>query len=160
MHLRMSPFQFCGTPLGLPMAVPIPLLQTTSWVPACDWSKDRQGTSRAPVKSSPDGEGNGNPLQYSCLKNPWTEESGRLKSMGLHDWACVHEGGGRWVGSNKLVELKRKKKRKFPRDLLMQPLWVGEVRGPVQLHRPGTFIVCRISWVLTLWTLLSKKAYL
>ena len=30
--------------------------------------------------------------------------------MGLHDWACVHEGGGRWVGSNKVVELKKKKK--------------------------------------------------
>ena len=22
-------------------------------------------------------EGNGNPLQYSCLENPWTEEPGR-----------------------------------------------------------------------------------
>ena len=44
-------------------------------------------------------------------KNPWTEESGGLKSMGLHDWACVHEGGGRWVGSNKLVELKIKNKQ-------------------------------------------------
>ena len=43
-------------------------------------------------------------------KNPWTEESGGLKSIGLHDWACVHKGGGRWVGSNKLVELKKKKK--------------------------------------------------
>ena len=41
-------------------------------------------------------------------KNPWTEEPGGLQSMGLHDWACVHEGGGRWVGSNKLVELKKK----------------------------------------------------
>ena len=39
-------------------------------------------------------------------KSPWTEESGGLKSMGLHDWACVQEGGGRWVGSNKVVELK------------------------------------------------------
>ena len=28
------------------------------------------------------GEGNGYPLQYSCLRNPWTEESGRLQSMG------------------------------------------------------------------------------
>ena len=27
-------------------------------------------------------EGHGNPLQYSCLENPWTEESGRLQSMG------------------------------------------------------------------------------
>ena len=28
-------------------------------------------------------------------KSPWTEEPGGLQSMGLHDWACVHEGGGR-----------------------------------------------------------------
>ena len=28
------------------------------------------------------GEGNGNPFQYSCLENPWTEEPGRLQSMG------------------------------------------------------------------------------
>ena len=27
-------------------------------------------------------EGNGTPLQYSCLENPWTEEPGRLQSMG------------------------------------------------------------------------------
>ena len=36
------------------------------------------------------GEGNGTPLQYSCLKIPWTEEPGRLQSMGSlrlgHDW--------------------------------------------------------------------------
>ena len=29
------------------------------------------------------GEGNGNPLQYSCLRILWTQESGRLHSMGL-----------------------------------------------------------------------------
>ena len=33
---------------------------------------------------------NGTPLQYSCLENPWTEEPGRLQSMGSlragHDW--------------------------------------------------------------------------
>ena len=37
------------------------------------------------------GEGDGTPLQYSCLENPWTEEPGRLQSMGWlrvgHDWA-------------------------------------------------------------------------
>ena len=37
------------------------------------------------------GEGNGTPLQYACLENPWTEEPGRLQSMGSqrvgHDWA-------------------------------------------------------------------------
>ena len=29
------------------------------------------------------GEGNGNPPQYSCLGNPWTEEPGGLSSMRL-----------------------------------------------------------------------------
>ena len=37
------------------------------------------------------GEGNGAPLQYSCLENWWTEEPGRLQSMGSlgvgRDWA-------------------------------------------------------------------------
>ena len=28
------------------------------------------------------GEGNGYPLQYSCLKNSWTKELGWLQSMG------------------------------------------------------------------------------
>ena len=31
---------------------------------------------------STSGEGNGTPLQYSCLKNPMVEEPGRLQSMG------------------------------------------------------------------------------
>ena len=29
------------------------------------------------------GGGNGNPLWYSCLGNPWTEEPGRLQTMRL-----------------------------------------------------------------------------
>ena len=29
------------------------------------------------------GEGNGNPLQCSCLAIPWRKEHGRLQSMGL-----------------------------------------------------------------------------
>ena len=37
------------------------------------------------------GEGDGTPLEYSCLENPWMEEPGRLQSMGSlkvgHDWA-------------------------------------------------------------------------
>ena len=36
-------------------------------------------------------EGNGTPLQYSCLENPWTEEPGRLQSIGSlrvgKDWS-------------------------------------------------------------------------
>jgi len=35
------------------------------------------GSGRSP------GEGNGNPLQYSCLENPWTEEPGGLQTIGL-----------------------------------------------------------------------------
>ena len=37
------------------------------------------------------GEGNGTPLQYSCLEIPWTDEPRGLQSMGSlrvgHDWA-------------------------------------------------------------------------
>ena len=29
------------------------------------------------------GEGNRNPLQYSCLGGPWTEEPGRLQWVGV-----------------------------------------------------------------------------
>ena len=52
------------------------------------------------------GEGSGNPLQYSCLENPWMEEPGGLQSMGslgvgrteqLHfhfSLSCNGEGNG------------------------------------------------------------------
>ena len=52
-------------------------------------------------------------------KSPWTEESGGLKSMELHDWACVHEGGGRWVGSNKVVELRKKIKNELDNNAIL-----------------------------------------
>ena len=40
--------------------------------------------SSIPGWGRPPGEGNGNPLQYSCLeKSQWTEEPGGLQSMGL-----------------------------------------------------------------------------
>ena len=46
------------------------------------------GSGRSP------GDRNGNPHQYSCLKNPRTEELGRLQSKGSkrvrHDWAAKH----------------------------------------------------------------------
>ena len=42
-----------------------------------------QETGFQSLQTSPGG-GNGNPLQYSCLKVPWTEEPGRLQFMGLH----------------------------------------------------------------------------
>ena len=43
---------------------------------------------------SENGEGNGNPLQYSCLKIPWAEKPGGLQSTGWqrvsHDWTRMH----------------------------------------------------------------------
>ena len=42
---------------------------------AGDWGSI-PGSGRSP------GEGNGNPLQYSCLENPMDEEPGGLQSMG------------------------------------------------------------------------------
>ena len=36
-----------------------------------------------PGSGIPPERGNGNPLQYSCWRIPWTEESGRLQSTGL-----------------------------------------------------------------------------
>ena len=48
--------------------------------------------------------GNGNSLQYSCWKIPWTEEPGGLQSKGSqrvgHAWANTHKGNiryGNWV---------------------------------------------------------------
>ena len=38
-----------------------------------------------PGLERPPGEGNGNPLQYACLENPWTEEPGRLQPMGSQE---------------------------------------------------------------------------
>ena len=48
------------------------------------------GSGRSP------GEGNGNPLQYSAWRIPWTEEPGGLQSTGsqsrtrLGDFTCTH----------------------------------------------------------------------
>ena len=49
-------------------------------------------------REDPPGEGNGNRLQYSCLQIAWTEEPGRVQSIGyatpLLD-ATVHIQHGR-----------------------------------------------------------------
>ena len=54
------------------------------------WRRQRRPGLDPWVWKSPGG-GNGNPLQYSCLKNPWTEKPGGLQSMESqtvrHDWA-------------------------------------------------------------------------
>ena len=42
---------------------------------------DKRDMSSIPGSGRSPGGGNDNPLQYSCLENPWTEESGRLWSI-------------------------------------------------------------------------------
>ena len=71
--------------------------RTQSWVQLCPiWrlGKDglRAGVQRPGTSTAQEfTHTNGTPLQYSCLENPWTEEPGRLRSMGSlrvgHDWA-------------------------------------------------------------------------
>ena len=45
-------------------------------------AEDARDAGSIPALGRSPGEGNGNPLQYSCLENPWTEEPGGLQSMG------------------------------------------------------------------------------
>ena len=53
------------------------------------WLSSKESPANAGDKSSISGSGkspgeiNGNPLQYSCLETPWTEEPGGLQSKGL-----------------------------------------------------------------------------
>ena len=57
------------------------------------WTQEKKPTAALSLSSpySQSGEGNGTPLQYSCLENPWTGEPGRLQSMRSlrvgNDWA-------------------------------------------------------------------------
>ena len=53
------------------------------WRLSCNKSACRSGDMGSiPDSGRSPGEGNGNPLQYSCLGNPWTEEPSGLQSMG------------------------------------------------------------------------------
>ena len=88
-------------------------LQFDFWVGKFPWRKDRLSTPvflgfpggsdskeytcnagdlhSIPEFGRPPGGGHGYPLQHSCLENLWTEEPGRLQSMGSprvrHGWA-------------------------------------------------------------------------
>ena len=50
--------------------------------PACQGRRCKRCGFDAWSGRSP-GEGNGNLLQYSCLKIPWTEKPGELQSVGV-----------------------------------------------------------------------------
>jgi len=44
---------------------------------------DTEDTGSIPGLERSPGEGNGNPLQYSCMENPWTEEPGGATVQGV-----------------------------------------------------------------------------
>ena len=53
---------------------------------------DRGDVGSIPGWGRSPGEGNGNPLQYSCLGNPMTEEPGGLQSMeSQQSWARLSD---------------------------------------------------------------------
>ena len=65
----------------------------------CANAGDARDVSLIPGLGSSPGVGNGNPLQYSCLEVPRTEEPGRLQSMGCRVDMTEHCGLNRptWV---------------------------------------------------------------
>ena len=63
------------------------------------------------------GEGNGTPLQYSCLEIPWTEEPGRLQSMG--SWRVGHD----WVTSLSLFTFMHWRRKWRPTPAFLPGEW-------------------------------------
>ena len=58
-------------------------------------ARDPRDTGSIPGSGKYSGVGNGNPLQFSCLENPWTEEPGGLWFVGSqrvrHDLVTEHQ---------------------------------------------------------------------
>jgi len=61
-----------------------------SEVKASTWNEGDLGL--IPGSGRSPGEGNGNPLQYSCLENPMREEPGRLHGFAIHGIAKSRTG--------------------------------------------------------------------
>ena len=51
------------------------------WLSGKEYGCNAGDASLIPELGRYSGEGNGNPLQYSCLGNPWTEDLGGLQPM-------------------------------------------------------------------------------
>ena len=62
---------------------------TQTGLPQCCSGKESAGNAGhmglIPGWQRSPGEGNGNLLQDSCLRNPWTEDPGMLQSLGLQE---------------------------------------------------------------------------
>ena len=89
------------------------------WLPWCSDGKESScnagdpgsipGSGRSP------GGGRGNPLQYSCPENPWTEGPGGLQSVGSqrvgHSWAADHKHSAGTLRSPARAESHPKEKK-------------------------------------------------
>ena len=76
------------------------------------------------------GEGDGTPLQYSCWKIPWTEEPGRLWSMG-----SLRVGHG-WVNSLSLFTFMHWRRKWHPTPVFLPGEYQGR-ESPVGCHLRG-----------------------
>ena len=125
------------------------------------------------------GKGNGYPLPYSCLENPWIKEPGRLQSIGSqrvrHGWATNRFGTGHRfslpLARGSLVSYIWKHKRsgqpgslKFPNTLWWyKQFWTSTALGgclPVckrslMPRRKGTGFKSRRTWVSTFHSCVS-----
>ena len=70
---------------------------TSGKEPTCQCGRCKRCGSSVPGSGRSPREGYGNPLQYSCWRIPWTEEPGRLQSIGSESditeaskHACTH----------------------------------------------------------------------
>ena len=84
--------------------------------------------------------GCGNPLQYSCLRNPWTEEPGELQSTGSqrveHDWSDlaytqVGDEAGELSDVVVIWESKREKKDSFFTRTQLKPWTLFAITLPI-----------------------------
>ena len=65
------------------MSPPIWNVGLPQWLNGKECTCSAGDSSSIPGLGKSPGEGNGNPLQCSCLENPMDKESGGLQSMGL-----------------------------------------------------------------------------
>ena len=117
------------------------------------------------------GEGNGNLLQYSCLKIPWTEEPGRLQSMGsqrvghdreiklslsFHAWPTECASSSRWLGQGPFPEylwiwfLDNETQRRRLMSSLLRNLWPGTEPSPWEVPM-GSSARVHVMVVTALW---------
>ena len=92
LRVLLLPHALCGQNYSTPVGM-VTLGLPSGKESACQCRRCRRFSSVPGLGQSP-GEGYGNSLQYSCWEIPWTEELGRLQSMGCqrvrHDWAHSH----------------------------------------------------------------------